>query len=56
MCNACTCFNVSTEERKNAAWADFRAFRLQGIRTHWRAEKLFVLEGEHFVKHKVSCL
>jgi len=44
------------QERKNAAWADFRAFRLQGIRTQWRAEKLFVLEGEHFVEHKVSCL
>ena len=44
------------QERKNAAWADFRAFRSQGIRTQWRAEKLFVLEGEHFVEHKVPCL
>lgn len=44
------------QERKNAAWADFRAFRLQGIRTQWRAEKLFVLGGEHFVKHKVPYL
>ncbi|DBA86960.1 TPA: hypothetical protein ACH3X2_000352 [Trebouxia sp. C0005] len=44
------------QERKIAAWADFRAFRSQGIRTQWRAEKLFVLEGENFVEHKVPCL
>ena len=44
------------QERKNAAWADFKAFKAQGIRTQWRAEKLFVKEGEHFVEHKVPCL
>ena len=44
------------QERKNAAWAGFKAFKPQGIRTQWRAEKLFVKQGEHFVEHKVPCL
>ena len=41
------------QQRKNAAWADFRALRSQGVRTQWRAEKLFVMKGEQFVEHRV---
>ena len=41
------------QKRKNAAWPAFKEFRARGVRTQWRAEKLFVKEGEHFVEHKV---
>ncbi|KAL3151094.1 hypothetical protein ABBQ38_012962 [Trebouxia sp. C0009 RCD-2024] len=44
------------QQRKNAAWSDFKDFRSKGIKTQWRAEKLFVKEGEHFVEHKVLSL
>ena len=30
------------QQRKNAAWSDFKDFRSKGIKTQWRAEKLFV--------------
>ena len=38
---------------KNAAWLAFKDFKARGVRTQWRAEKLFVKEGEHIVEHKV---
>lgn len=41
------------QKRKNAAWHAFKEFKARGVRTQWRAEKLFVKEGEHFVEHKV---
>lgn len=41
------------QQRKNAAWPAFKDFKSKGVRTQWRAEKLFVKEGEHFVEHKV---
>ena len=41
------------QQRKDAAWPAFKDFRSKGIRTRWRAEKLFVKEGERFVEHKV---
>ena len=44
------------QQRKTAAWSDFKDFRSKGIKTQWRAEKLFVKEGEHFVEHKVLSL
>ena len=44
------------QQRKNAAWSDFKDFRSKGVRTQWRAEKLFVKKGEHFVEHKVLSL
>ena len=44
------------QQRKIAAWSDFKDFRSKGIKTQWRAEKLFVKKGEHFVEHKVLSL
>ena len=44
------------QQRKNAAWSDFKDFRSKGVKTQWRAEKLFVKKGEHFVEHKVLSL
>ena len=41
------------QERKNAAWPAFKEYRANGVKTQWRAEKLYVKEGEHFVEHKV---
>ena len=41
------------QKRKNAAWPAFKDFKAKGVRTQWRAEKLFVKDGEHFVEHKV---
>ena len=41
------------QQRKNAAWPAFKEARAKGLRTQWRAEKLFVKEGEHFVLDKV---
>ena len=41
------------QQRKNAAWPAFKDFKSKGVRTQWRAEKLFVKEGERFVEHKV---
>ena len=41
------------QQRKNAAWPAFKDFRSKGIRTQWRAERLFVKEGERLVEHKV---
>ncbi|KAL3134402.1 hypothetical protein ABBQ38_006464 [Trebouxia sp. C0009 RCD-2024] len=42
------------QKRKNAAWSDFKDSK--GIKTQWRAEKLFVKKGEHCVEHKVLSL
>ena len=44
------------QQRKNAAWSDFKEFRSKGIKTQWRAEKLFVKKGGQFVEHKVLSL
>ena len=44
------------QQRKTAAWPAFKDFKSKGIRTQWRAEKLFVKEGERFVEHKVRDL
>ena len=44
---------ILQQQRKNAAWPAFKDFRSRGVKTQWRAEKLFVKEGEHFVEHKV---
>ena len=41
------------QERKNAAWPAFQDYKANGVKTQWRAEKLYVKEGEHFVQHKV---
>ncbi len=41
------------QERKNAAWPAFMEARASGVRTQWRAEKLFILKEGHFVEHKV---
>ena len=41
------------QQRKTAAWSDFKDFRSKGIKTQWRAEKLSVKKGEQFVQHKV---
>ena len=41
------------QQRKNAAWPAFKEARAKGLRTQWRAEQLWVKEGEHFVQHKV---
>ena len=41
------------QQRKNAVWPAFKDFKSKGIRTQWRAEKLFVKGGERFVEHKV---
>ncbi len=44
---------ILQQQRKNATWPAFKDFRSRGVKTQWRAEKLFVKEGEHFVEHKV---
>ena len=44
------------QQRKIAAWSDFKDFRSKGIKTQWHAEKLFVKKGEHFAEHKVLSL
>ena len=41
------------QKRKNAAWPAFKEVRAKGVRTQWRAEKLFVQEAGQFVEHKV---
>lgn len=41
------------QKRKQAAWSAFKAAKAAGKRTQWRAEKLFIMEGECFVEHKV---
>ena len=41
------------QKHKNAAWPAFKDFKARGVRTQWRAEKLFVKEGNHVVEHKV---
>ena len=41
------------QQRKNAAWPAFQDYKANGVKTQWRAEKLYVKEGEHFVQHKV---
>lgn len=41
------------QKRKQAAWSAFKAAKAAGKRTQWRAEKLFIMEGERFVEHKV---
>ncbi|DBB02904.1 TPA: hypothetical protein ACH3X1_013507 [Trebouxia sp. C0004] len=42
---------ILQQRRKNAAWPAFKDFRSRGVKTQWRAEKLFVKEGaEHKVK------
>ena len=41
------------QQRKNAAWPAFQEARAKGVKAQWRAEKLFLKEGEHFVEHKV---
>jgi len=40
------------QQRKTTAWPAFKDFKSREIRTQWRAEKLLVMEGEHFVEHK----
>ena len=40
------------QEQKHAAWAAFRAFRSQGVRTHCRAEKLFVMRESTLLNTK----
>ena len=30
-----------------------RLLKANGVKTQWRAEKLYVQEGEHFVEHKL---
>ena len=47
---------VTTLQPSGAAWSDFKEFKSKGIKTQWRAEKLFVKKGEHFVGHKVLSL
>ena len=44
---------ILQQQRKNATWPAFKDFRSSGVKTRWRAEKLFVKEGEHFVEHFV---
>jgi len=44
---------ILQQQRKNATWPAFKDFRSRGVKTQWRAEKLFVKDGEHFVEHKV---
>ena len=41
------------KQRKNAAWPKFKECRARVVKAQWRAEKLFVKEGERFVEHKV---
>ncbi|DBA96044.1 TPA: hypothetical protein ACH3X1_001544 [Trebouxia sp. C0004] len=41
------------QKRKNAAWPAFKDARASRKKTQWRAEKLFILEGERFVEHKL---
>ena len=41
------------QQRKNKAWPAFKEARAANKKTQWRAEKLFILEGERFVEHKV---
>ena len=41
------------QQRKNAAWPAFKDAKARGVKTQWRAEKLFIFEGERFVEHKV---
>ena len=44
---------ILQQQRKNAAWPAFKDFGSRGVKTQWRAEKLVLKEGEHFVEHKV---
>ena len=44
------------QQQKTAAWSDFKDFKSKGIKTPWRAEKLFVEKGGQFVEHKVLSL
>ncbi|DBA79974.1 TPA: hypothetical protein ACH3X1_008177 [Trebouxia sp. C0004] len=44
---------ILQQQRKNAAWPAFKDCRSRGVKTQWRADKLFVKEGEHFVEHKL---
>ncbi len=37
---------ILQQQRKNAAWPAFKNFRSRGVKTQWRAEKLFVKEGD----------
>ena len=50
-----TCCDLTPlqQERKNAAWPAFQDYNANGMKTQWRAEKLYVIEGDHFVQHKV---
>ncbi|DBA77161.1 TPA: hypothetical protein ACH3X1_009735 [Trebouxia sp. C0004] len=41
------------QQRENAVWPAFKDFRSRGVKTQWRAEKLFMTEGEHFLEHTV---
>ena len=41
------------QERRNAAWPKFKECKEAGIRTQWRAEKIFIKNGQRFVEHKV---
>ena len=41
------------QQRKNAACPAFKDAKSRGVKTQWRAEKLFIFEGERFVEHKV---
>ena len=40
------------QERKRAAWPVFEAFKAKGVKTQWRAEKLFYEDKGRFVEHK----
>ena len=44
-------YNVThlQQQLKTAAWSEFKDFRFKGIKTQWRAEKLFVKKGHQFV-------
>ena len=41
------------QKRKNAAWPAYKDARASGKKAQWRGEKLFILEEERFVEHKV---
>lgn len=45
---------ILQQQRKNAAWPAFKDFRSRGVKTQWRAEKLFVKEGSTLLSTKCS--
>ena len=44
------------QQRKTAAWPASKCATAHGVRTQWRAEKLFIFDGERLVQHKVLSL